>query len=81
MKNILRKLIYKIKNAKLSTKVTLIILLVIGGGLTLNHIKQKQEMIEIAKAHKEEMDKEVRYGDKDHHIKSITYEWNTVKNT
>ena len=25
------------------------------------------------------MDEEVRYGDKDHHIKTITYEWNTVK--
>lgn len=75
----LNKLIYKIKNAKLITKILLIILLITGGGLTLNHISQKEEMIKIAKEHKKEMDEEVRYGDKEHHIKSITYEWNTVE--
>lgn len=79
MKKIFKNLIYKIKNAKLITKIFLIILLITGGGLTLNHIIQKEEMIKIAKEHKKEMDEEVRYGDKDHHIKTITYEWNTVK--
>ena len=44
------------------------------------HSKQeKAEMIKIAKSHQKEMDEEVRYGDKDHHIKTITYEWDTVK--
>ncbi|HJD09483.1 MAG TPA: DUF1433 domain-containing protein [Candidatus Ligilactobacillus faecavium] len=33
------------------------------------------EMIKIAKDHK----KNGRYGDKDRHIKTITYEWNTVE--
>ncbi len=41
--------------------------------------QEKAEMIKIAKAHQKEMDEEVRYGDKDHHIKTITYEWDTVK--
>lgn len=41
--------------------------------------EEKMEMIKIAKDHQKEMDEEVRYGDKDHHIKSITYEWNTVE--
>ncbi|MGX5378037.1 DUF1310 family protein [Ligilactobacillus sp. LYQ135] len=79
MKNILRKLIYKIKNAKLSTKITLIILLVFGGGLTVNHIEQKQEMIKIAKEHKVDMEKDVRSGDDGHRIKSITFEYYSVK--
>lgn len=44
-----------------------------------NHQREeKMEMIKIAKDHKKEMDEQVRYGDKDNHIKTITYEWDTV---
>lgn len=51
------------------------------GGIFIENSKEEQhtEMIRIAKDHKKEMDREVRYGDKDHHIKSITYEWNTIE--
>ena len=42
-------------------------------------MNDKEYMIKIAKDHQKEMDESVRYGDKDHHIKTITYEWNTVK--
>lgn len=79
MKKILKKLIYQIKNTKLITKIFLIILLLVGGGLTANHFVQKEYMIKVAKDHKKEMDQEIRYGDKNHHIKTITYQWNTVK--
>ena len=40
---------------------------------------EKAEMIKIAKAHQKEMDEEVRYGDKNHHIKTITYEWDKIQ--
>lgn len=79
LKKLLKSLINFISNMKLGTKIILIILLLVGGGMTVKHIEQKEEMIKIAKEHKQEMDKEVRYGDKDHHIKSITYEWNSVE--
>lgn len=42
-------------------------------------MSEQEYMIKVAKEHQKEMDEEVRYGDKDHHIKTITYEWNTVK--
>ncbi len=60
----------------------LLILLICGGGIYMqieNHQREeKMEMIKIAKDHKKEMDEQVRYGDKDNHIKTITYEWDTV---
>ncbi|KRM51743.1 hypothetical protein [Ligilactobacillus araffinosus] len=46
------------------------------GTISMN---DKEYMIKVAKDHQKEMDESVRYGDKDHHIKTITYEWNTVK--
>ena len=61
----------------------LLILLICGGGIYMqieNHQREeKMEMIKIAKDHKKEMDEQVRYGDKNHHIKTITYEWDTVE--
>ena len=42
-------------------------------------MSEQEYMIKVAKEHQKEMDEAVRYGDKDHHIKSITYEWDTVK--
>ena len=67
-------------------KVLLCILLPVSailliGGVIVENQKEEQhnEMIKIAKEYKADMDKEVRYGDKDHHIKTITYEWNSVK--
>lgn len=42
-------------------------------------MSEQEYMIKVAKEHQKEMDEEVRYGDKEHHIKSITYEWNSVK--
>ena len=61
----------------------LLILLICGGGIYMqieNHQREeKMEMIKIAKDHKKEMDEQVRYGDKDHHIKTITYKWDTVE--
>ncbi|MGX5378053.1 DUF1310 family protein [Ligilactobacillus sp. LYQ135] len=72
------------KRTKIILIVTgiIIVLIAIIGVSNVRKVKpmsEKEYMIKVAKAHKEEMDKEVRYGDKDHHIKSITYEWNTVK--
>lgn len=67
-------------------KVLLCILLPIStilliGGVIVENQKEEQynEMIRIAKEHEADMNKEVRYGDKNHHIKTITYEWNSVK--
>ncbi|KRM51744.1 DUF1433 domain-containing protein [Ligilactobacillus araffinosus] len=42
-------------------------------------MNDKGYMIKVAKDHQKEMDQAVRYGDKDHHIKTITYQWNTVE--
>ncbi|KRM51742.1 DUF1310 family protein [Ligilactobacillus araffinosus] len=42
-------------------------------------MNDKEYMIKVAKDHQKEMDEEVRHGDKNHHIKTITYQWNTVK--
>ncbi|MGX5378036.1 DUF1310 family protein [Ligilactobacillus sp. LYQ135] len=73
---------------KKRTKITLIVvgafvaLIAIVGVSNVRKVKpmsEKEEMIKIAKEHQKEMDEAVRYGDKDHHIKSITYEWDTVK--
>ncbi|KRM51741.1 DUF1310 family protein [Ligilactobacillus araffinosus] len=51
------------------------------GGIFIENSKEEQhtEMIRIAKEHQKEMDEQVRYGDKNHHIKAITYQWNTVE--
>lgn len=65
MKKIFKKLIYQIKNTKLVTKIFLIILLLVGGGLTANHFVQKEYMIKVAKDHQKEMDGQVCYGNKD----------------
>lgn len=67
-------------------KILLCILLPVSvilliGGVIVGNQKEEQynEMVRIAKEHEADMNKEVRYGDKDHHIKTITYEWNSVK--
>ena len=75
----------KVKHRKtilIISGVILAIVLCIGGIYTQieNHQREeKMEMIKFAKDHEKEMNEEVCYGDKDHHIKSITYEWNTVE--
>lgn len=58
-----------------------ILAILLIGGVIVENQKEEQhnEMIRIAKEHEADMNKEVRYGDKDHHIKTITYEWNTVE--
>ena len=61
----------------------LLILLICGGGIYMqieNHQREeKMEMIKIAKDHKKEMDEQILCGDKDRHIKIITYKWDTVE--
>ena len=56
------------------------VILLIGGVIVENQKEEQyNKMVRIAKEHEADMNKEVRYGDKDHHIKTITYEWNSVK--
>lgn len=75
----------KIKHRKtilIISGVILVIALCIGGiymQIENHQREEKLEMIKIAKDHQKEMDEQVRYGDKNHHIKTITYEWDTVK--
>ncbi len=77
----LRKVGVLLKKHKKIIIAIISVLVIITGGYTIMRIhseQEKAEMIKIAKAHQKEMDEEVRYGDKDHHIKTITYEWDTV---
>ena len=75
----------KVKHRKtilIISGVILAIVLCIGGIYTQieNHQREeKMEMIKFAKDHEKEMNEEVCYGDKAHHIKSITYEWNRTE--
>ena len=59
--------------------VALIAIIGVSNVVKVKPMSEKEEMIKIAKEHQKEMDEEVKYGDKEHHIKSITYEWNSVK--
>ena len=59
--------------------VALIAIISVSNVVKVKPMNEKEEMIKIAKEHQKEMDEEVKYGDKEHHIKSITYEWNSVK--
>ena len=68
-------LINKIKQMPRCVLIGDIILILIGGGLIVHHYVKKAEMIAIAKAHQADMEAEVRYDDKDHHIKTITFEY------
>ncbi len=72
---------------KKKTKIILIVvgaffaLIAIVGVSNVGKVKpmsEKEYMIKFAKEHQKKMDEQVRYGDKERHIKSITYEWNTV---
>lgn len=72
------------KRTKIILIVTgiIIVLIAIIGVSNVRKVKpmsEKEYMIKVAKEHQKEMDEQVRYGDKDHHIKTITYEWDTVK--
>ena len=72
------------KKTKIILIVTgvIVVLIAIVGVSNVGKVKpmsEKEYMIKVAKEHRKEMDESVRYGDKDHHIKTITYEWDTVK--
>ena len=72
------------KKTKIILIVTgvIVVLIAIVGVSNVGKVKpmsEKEYMIKVAKEHQKEMDEQVRYGDKGHHIKTITYEWDTVK--
>ncbi len=73
---------------KKKTKIILIVvgaffaLIAIVGVFNVGKVKpmsEKEYMIKFAKEHQKKMDEQLRHGDKDHHIKTIIYEWDTVK--
>ena len=75
----------KVKHRKtilIISGVILVIALCIGGIYMQieNHQREENlEMIKIAKDHKKEMDEQILCGDKGHHIKVITYKWDTME--